>query len=438
MTFLVHLIIAAAYLAVAGAAAAGLPEAVFGLAHADALILAGFAVLLGVLLQLAIAHFGQGRRLAQLAHDHDELAQRLAAARNALADVQEVLAGAEPDALRFLFSRSVAELEAERRLLDTLRRQLAGCTAEAAFSPAARDEDAPVHPDEPAPDARAGLYRGLGETFGAQGSEADGPHAPAAAESAPAFDSPEGRAIFEAVLEAVCNSRVNVYLQPIVSLPTRRTVFYESFSRITDEDGTIIKPERYIRIAEEADVVSAIDNNLLFRCVQLVRKTRRHNRDYVFFCNTSPYTLRDETFFPQFIEFMEENRELADGLIFEFAASDILARDPEVLDHLRRLADAGFRFSLDRVGSLDLDFAELAERNFRFIKIEAEKLKAFIGGDDSGMTIDLFQRALRRAGLELIVEKIESEPMLVDLLDFAIPYGQGYLFGPPRLSRAAA
>ena len=39
------------------------------------------------------------------------------------------------------------------------------------------------------------------------------------------------------------------------------------------------------------------------------------------------------------------------------------------------------------------------------------------------------------AGVDLIVEKIETEQMLVELLDYDIDFGQGYLFGEPRLSQ---
>ena len=49
--------------------------------------------------------------------------------------------------------------------------------------------------------------------------------------------------------------------------------------------------------------------------------------------------------------------------------------------------------------------------------------------------VELAEHALERAGIQLIVEKIEKEEQLVDLLDYGINYGQGYLFGTPRLSR---
>jgi cyclic-di-GMP phosphodiesterase TipF (flagellum assembly factor) len=35
----------------------------------------------------------------------------------------------------------------------------------------------------------------------------------------------------------------------------------------------------------------------------------------------------------------------------------------------------------------------------------------------------------------MIVEKIEHDSDLVELLDFEVDFGQGYLFGEPRLSR---
>lgn len=43
--------------------------------------------------------------------------------------------------------------------------------------------------------------------------------------------------------------------------------------------------------------------------------------------------------------------------------------------------------------------------------------------------------ALDRHGIDLIVEKVESEKTLVELLDFQIDFGQGYLFGEPRVSK---
>ena len=84
----------------------------------------------------------------------------------------------------------------------------------------------------------------------------------------------------------------------------------------------MILPEQYIALAERAGLITAIDNMLLFRCIQLVRKIHNRNQDIDFFCNLSPHTLVDEDFFNDFVAFLEGNQELAQHLVFEFAQGD--------------------------------------------------------------------------------------------------------------------
>ena len=45
------------------------------------------------------------------------------------------------------------------------------------------------------------------------------------------------------------------------------------------------------------------------------------------------------------------------------------------------------------------------------------------------------KQILDRAGISLIAEKVEQESQVIELLEFGIDFGQGYLFGEPRLSR---
>ena len=69
----------------------------------------------------------------------------------------------------------------------------------------------------------------------------------------------------------------------------------------------IILPEQYISIAEREGLITAIDNMLLFRCVQLLRKTQGPSKNVDFYCNISPYSLADLGFFREFVEFMSDH-----------------------------------------------------------------------------------------------------------------------------------
>ncbi len=257
--------------------------------------------------------------------------------------------------------------------------------------------------------------------------------------------SAQSAALLDSVRDALADNRVDLYLQPIVSLPQRRTVFYESFSRLRDETGRVMMPAEYLSVAEPEGLVAAIDNLLLFRCVQIVRRLARQDRKVGIFCNISLASLSDEGFFPQFLEFLSANKDLAGALIFELGQAAFEQRGPVEARHMARLADLGFRFSLDKVMDLDLDFQDLARADIKFIKVGAQMLLDQLEENDGRLIIrslpDLhaadFARLTRRYGVETIVEKVESERQIVDILDLDMAFGQGHLFGEPRAIRDA-
>ncbi len=255
---------------------------------------------------------------------------------------------------------------------------------------------------------------------------------------APAQDELSDTEIFNITKQALARNRVDLYLQPVVTLPQRKVSFYESFSRIRNDKGDVIMPEQYVGLAEREGLVSALDNLLLFRCIQAVRNFRRRNKNPGFFVNISEHTLHDRDFFPQFIEFMSENDDLADSLIFEFPQADLSTRTPEIEEDLDKLAGWGFRFSVDKVSDLDMDFRDLAERHFRFVRVAAGDLLELGRGGENGQDHGAFKKAIASHGLSLIVEKVEDETTMVNLLDFNADYGQGFLFGEPRPSRESS
>jgi cyclic-di-GMP phosphodiesterase TipF (flagellum assembly factor) len=251
--------------------------------------------------------------------------------------------------------------------------------------------------------------------------------------------------LFDAVREALAENRVDLYLQPVVSLPQRRTVFYESFSRLRDDTGRVMMPAEYLSVAETGGLVPAIDNLLLFRCVQIVRRLAKNDRKVGIFCNIALNSLGDEAFFPQFLEFLSQNKDMAGALIFELGQAAFDRRGSVEARNMAKLADLGFRFSLDKVVDLDLDFQDLARADVKFVKVGAEVLLSQLLEVDGQLAMralkDLdaadFAPLTRRYGVEVIAEKVETERQVVDILELNIGYGQGNLFGEPRAIRDA-
>jgi cyclic-di-GMP phosphodiesterase TipF (flagellum assembly factor) len=413
-----HVLAVVGYATIAVAAALALPRFAPAAAGNLAIAFGGMMFLGFALAHEALARRGAVARLAAevatLRAEQQEATRDVRAARVEIGRLFEALTAGDGRGVRDL-EKDVDKVTAEVRLLHNLVNQLAPRPKRAA----------PSQPDivaellDASPVARAAVRAG-----------------PLRAAEGRALDDGE---ILRIIRDGLRQDRIELVLQPIVSLPQRKHKFYEAFTRISAEDGKTVLPEQYIAIAEREGLITAIDNMLLFRCVQLLRVSQKKSRALGFFCNISPYTLADRGFFRDFVAFMTGNAELAPNLIFEFAQSAIANRDEEIDRQLARLAGMGFRYSVDQVASLNLDYPGLARRNVRFIKIDAATLLAEGTSAPAQLPVGVkdFKRALDRQGIDLIVEKVETEATLRDLLDFNIDFGQGYLFGEPKPAKAA-
>jgi cyclic-di-GMP phosphodiesterase TipF (flagellum assembly factor) len=244
--------------------------------------------------------------------------------------------------------------------------------------------------------------------------------------------------IADLISKTVEANRVDLYLQPIVTLPQRKVRYYEALSRLRTEGGDIIPAVDFVDVAESVGLMPKIDNLAVFRCVQVVRRLLMKSRDVGLFCNLSTATLNDAIMFQQLLDFMDANRVLAASLMFEFKQEAYRSFGPIEHECLAALAERGFRFSMDHVSDLHIAPNELADRSFRFLKVPAKLLLNRVAGVHNDIDPEDLASLLARFGIDLIAERVENETTVVDILDYDVRFGQGFLFSPPRPVRTEA
>jgi cyclic-di-GMP phosphodiesterase, flagellum assembly factor TipF len=253
----------------------------------------------------------------------------------------------------------------------------------------------------------------------------------------PAFAGLERDAIIAFIREAIETAKLELYLQPVVTLPQRKVRYYEALSRLKAGNGEVVAAADFLKFAEAGGLMPRLDHLTVLRCVQVVRRLLLKNRDIGLFCNLASTTLADSGF-PQLLEFAEANRAIAPSLVFEFSQSAVRAMGPLEHESLAALAARGFRFSMDNVADLRVEPRELNERGFRFIKVPAALLLNRVGAASTDIHPADLSDLLGRFGIDLIAERIEGESTVVDLLDYDVRFGQGMLFAPPRPVRPEA
>ena len=324
------------------------------------------------------------RRVEQIRQFVDQ-SEQLGSAVEAAATVNRLSAEVERLDARLEALRSQVKIETQERyekltsefhVLETLVKQLADRMISDSLAPSSSPEPARAAPEperEIRPETAAPTPQVPEAPTERRHEVTAATEAVVATEEVPALSAQEiEAAMVEEIRRSIESERTELYLQPIMMLPRRRVRYYEGLTRLKNEAGQIMHPQDSIQLAENSGMMPVIDNMMLFRSVQVLRRLEKRSSARGIFCNISIHSLLDPEFFDEFSAFLEQNKELAESMFFEFSQSAIDNCGPGELESLGALSELGFRFSLDHVTNLDVDFQRLHARGFRTVKISAD------------------------------------------------------------------
>lgn len=235
------------------------------------------------------------------------------------------------------------------------------------------------------------------------------------------------------IQEAVSADRVDLYLQPILTLPQRKIRFYECFAKLRNDEGHVMEPAEFLPAAKQANLLTAIDNLLLIKCLKVVKRMLKQNPQIIFFVNLSKETLQDRIFFGDVVDYLERNLNLVSKIVFQVEAEDIdyLAGADSL--NLNRLHRMNAKFSLNKLTRLDLDFNKLDKNRVRFLNVNVDLLLSEIHDADKPLNFKRLTQLMDTLAMDLIINHIDTDEKLRELLDYKIDYAQGDIFGHARL-----
>ena len=247
-----------------------------------------------------------------------------------------------------------------------------------------------------------------------------------------ALDDLRPNQVLQFLKKAIKNNDIAITLQPIVKLPQRSTNFFEVFARIKVGEQGYISANRFISVARDNNLIAAVDNLLLLRCLQLINKSASKDSSVAYFVNIAVSTLANKTYVSDLIRFLSANPKLSSRLIFEITQTDSLKTSQNIKQVMEGLALLGCRFSMDQVTMLGLDVERLSDQNISFVKLDAAHVIQEIVEQDKRNRLKKMKNMLESSGISVIIEKVEHERQLLSLVDLYIDYAQGYLFGRPE------
>ena len=239
------------------------------------------------------------------------------------------------------------------------------------------------------------------------------------------------------VAQAFEADRIELHLQPVVSLPQLKIRFYEALARLRLADGTLLGPADFLPILEASGRASDFDRRVLMRSMAVARHLVARGSEAIVSVNLTAHAVAEPGFLWSLAGLVDASPDLLGKIVLEMPQHSWRHLDADHRAALSALRERGVPFSLDRAADLRFDPVALGDLGIRFMKLPADlmiKAAEQTDGRYAGPELDVrdFAPALRRQGIRLIAERVDQDDMVPVLCDLGVPLGQGFAFAAPR------
>ncbi len=236
----------------------------------------------------------------------------------------------------------------------------------------------------------------------------------------------------EALRRAITENRFQIFYQPIWLAGTGKIYSAEALLRLKDPELGFLPPDEIIPIAERNGLIGEI-GRIVFESVCRFMETKEFKDLKLKYIevNLSIYQLILSNTKEQFEKSMSDHGIKPDQINLEITESASLSAASTVAASIEELKKAGFHFSLDDYGTGYSNLTNIV--NMDFLNIKSDKGLLWASDNDSNSKKLLMDsiRMMRRLGMNVIQEGVETKEQLDLVLDAGANLIQGYYFSKP-------
>jgi diguanylate cyclase (GGDEF)-like protein len=236
--------------------------------------------------------------------------------------------------------------------------------------------------------------------------------------------------IGDELMEALKDHRLVFAYQPIVDVHSRKAEHYECLLRLARKDGSIVPAGEFIPAAETLGLVRLLDRRVLEMAVAQLYA----HPEIRLAINVSGTTAGDPSWLQSFINYVRENREVAERITVELTETAALHAFEENARFVSRLRDMGCRVAIDDFGAGYTSFRNLHNMRVDMVKIDGSYVRDLSRNPDNQLFVRTLVELAKNFQLETVAEWVGTDEDARLLEGFGVDYFQGYHFGMPDLA----
>jgi EAL domain-containing protein (putative c-di-GMP-specific phosphodiesterase class I) len=220
---------------------------------------------------------------------------------------------------------------------------------------------------------------------------------------------------------AIAGKSFRLAYQPVVALHGQALHHFEVLVRFGEDES----PFPQIRMAEEMDLIEALDFAILEKAVAVMRDAP----DLKLAVNVSGRTVISERYVQQTLGLIRRQPDLKGRLMFELTESAAIDDLQLANRHLQALRQAGCEVCLDDFGAGSASLAYLQQLHLDILKIDGRYIRDLQFGGRGSTFIKHLVGMCRELGMKTLAEMVETSSVEDEVRRAGVDFAQGWLYG---------
>ena len=228
--------------------------------------------------------------------------------------------------------------------------------------------------------------------------------------------------------EANLDEELSIVFQPIVDIKTNQVMGFEALARWNNPILGDVRPDMFIRSAEQMGTISKLTIILLRKALELASEWPENI--YMSF-NLSIYDLSSPETILNLVSIIEKSDFPSDRIVFEVTETAIMHDMDRANEALRLLKLQGAQIALDDFGTGYSSLSYVQRMPLDRLKIDRSFINEIDTNEDTKNIVRTILDLCNNLNLYCIIEGVETETQLNVLEQIGGQYVQGYYFSRP-------
>lgn len=232
-------------------------------------------------------------------------------------------------------------------------------------------------------------------------------------------------AMATSIREALIDSRIICYYQPIMNIKTGKITKYETLVRMIKKDGEIASPFEFLEISKKTKLYPHITIEVITQACNFF-KNKKEN----FSINLSIDDMKDSYTVKEIISILIKTN-TASRVVFEILESEGIENYDEVSNFITQIKALGSKIAIDDFGTGYSNFEHILKLDVDFIKIDGSLIKGMKHNDKYRIIVETIVDFAKKIGSKTIAEFVSDDNIFSISEKIGIDFAQGFYIGEP-------